>query len=381
MATTYAPPSAVKPHPISATLPATLPPASYVSSSSFVTTRIDELRQPFSTGSVAPSTTLYQYAGDQQQGSDGIIYSAPKDATKSKVAPEVQLSQSHMPVTEIAYTPRVEETYSSCPLEMHNRNTVSYRLVDPQPEATTTVTRYVLPRSVMPKILPRREVEYCTETHEGRHLSRPLPSVTTYILPPAGKASRRRNAAMGRSRGICRDWVLPCLDTLFAALSRACNCDVDIVPSPQNPSAGEYAYVPDNGDAICLSCGEVVNTRMLSGMPLSARPNRPAFASPKKETDRDGRIPLPVFPCNPYPEPVKVGLTVASAIVITLLSVTSVYDSGFAEDAWTFSASLCCRVFLRSVWREGNLQTPQAALLKLTSGEVPHLGTQLTTKG
>ncbi|KAL8449184.1 hypothetical protein Emag_003704 [Eimeria magna] len=380
MATTYAPPSAVKPHPISATLPATLPPASYVSSSSFVTTRIDELRQPFSTRSANPSTTLYQYAGDQPQSSETILYAAPKDATKLTAVPEVQVSHSHMPIAEIACTPRVDETYSSCPLEMNNRNTVSYRLVDPQPEATTTVTRYVLPRSVMPKILPRREVEYCTETHEGRHLSRPLPSVTTYIIPPAGKASRRRNAAMGRSRGICRDWILPCLDTLFAALSRACNCNVDIVPSPENPSARGYAYATDSGDAICLNCGEVVNTRMLPEMPLSARPYRPSFASPRKEPERDGRIPLPVFACTPYPEPVKVGLTVASAIV-SLTAVNFVCGSGFAENAWTSCAYVSCRVPLHSVWREGNLQTPQAALLKLASGEVPHLDIQLTTKG
>ncbi|KAL8275683.1 hypothetical protein Esti_000246 [Eimeria stiedai] len=305
MATTYAPPSAVKPHPISATLPATLPPASYLSSSSFATTRIDELRQSFPTGSVAPSTTLYHYAGYQQQASKGTLDATSKDAAKLKAAPEVQVSHSHMPVAEIACKPRVEEVYSSCPMEMQNSNTVTYRLVDPQPEACTTVTRYVLPRSVMPKVLPRKEVEFCTESHGGRHLFHPLSSVTTYIIPSARKATRRRNAVMGGSRGICRDWVLPCLDTLFAALSRACNCDVDIVPSSENPSAGGYAYAPDKGDAICLSCGEVVNTRTLCGMPLPARANQLSFPSLKKEPEREGRIPLPVFAFSPYPEPIK----------------------------------------------------------------------------
>ncbi|KAL8430185.1 hypothetical protein ACSSS7_006092 [Eimeria intestinalis] len=331
MATTYASPSAVKPPSISATLPDTLLPAGYLGSSSFVTTKMNELRPPFPTGSLAPSSTFYQYAGEQPQASKGTFYTPPKDATASKAAPEVHASHSHMPVAEIACTPQLEDIYSSSPLEFQNRNTVSYRLVDPQPEAATTVTRYVLPSAVMPKVLPRKEVEYCTVSQEGRHLSPPLPSVTTYILPSAGKASRRRNGAMGKSHGICRDWVLPCLDTLFAALSRACNCDVDIVPSPQAPFAGGYAYAPDDGgDAICLSCGEVVNTRMLAGMPLSARANRPSFASPTKEAERGGRIPLPVFACSPYPEPMK---------------------------------------------------TPQAALLKWISGEVRHSDIQPTTKG
>lgn len=116
---------------------------------------------------------------------------------------------------------------------------------------------------------------------------------------------------MGRSRGICQDWVLPCLDTLFTAISRVCNCDADIIPRPEYvPSLG-YAYPPASGDAICLSCGEVVNSRMLSGKPPSQRTNRPYLSTTNKGPGRDDRIPLPTFAYTAFPEPSRVSCSVA----------------------------------------------------------------------
>lgn len=112
---------------------------------------------------------------------------------------------------------------------------------------------------------------------------------------------------MGRRSGICQDWLLPCLDTLFTAITRACNCDVDIVRQPEYVSSPGYTYVPDNGEAICLSCGETVNPRMLTAKHYSSRIDRSYPATTQPEANRGDRIPLPAFKYNPTPEPAKVG--------------------------------------------------------------------------
>ncbi|KAL8427810.1 hypothetical protein Efla_005418 [Eimeria flavescens] len=295
MATASAPPtSSFKQHPISATLPATVSLSYYSGTTSYVTTRVEELKAPLLEGGLSPRPAIYQYAASPPPANRVTSQTGLSDAASIRASPESQGPQSHVPVAEITCTPQVTNLYSSCPLDLQGGNSIGYRLVDPVVEPTTTVTRYRLPRVVMPKLLPMKEVEYCTEAHQGRHLSRPHPSFTHYIIPSHGKAPKRRNAGMSRGRGLCQDWVLPCLETLIAALSRACNCNVDLPQLEIPPAGGGFMYAPDSGDAICLRCGQTVDSRML-GMPGPRTASQKLPAAANSEPEREGRIPLPVF--------------------------------------------------------------------------------------
>ncbi|CDJ65847.1 hypothetical protein, conserved [Eimeria necatrix] len=153
-------------------------------------------------------------------------------------------------------------------------------------------------------------------------------------MPATGKPPRRRCVAVGRSSSsssICQDWLLPCLDTLFAAFSRACSCDVDLLPSGDGGPAAAYGFPlllqqqqqqQLAGDAVCLRCGATVDSQALrSAWPAPPRPlyssALPAavFKSPdrlqqqqqqQQQQQESGRIPLPSFSCAPAaPEPVK----------------------------------------------------------------------------
>lgn len=161
----------IKQHPVSATLPVTLSSGGYLSPST----------PPPATnagGGFAPSSPLCEFTSEHPSQKWRTAYTPQKIVTASIAAGGPRGARSSLPPPEVTYTACMEDHYSSCPLELHGNNTVGYRLIEPLPEAMTTVTRYRLPRSAVPKVLPMKEVEYCTGYH-GRNRLGLQPSVTT----------------------------------------------------------------------------------------------------------------------------------------------------------------------------------------------------------
>lgn len=115
---------------------------------------------------------------------------------------------------------------------------------------------------------------------------------------------------------MCQDWVLPCLDTLYTAISWMCNCEADIVSQPEYipPSSMGYAFPPTAGEAICLRCGEVVNLQCptFSGRVPQHRADRQYLSATKKETGDNDRIPLPSFTPIMFPITPEVSLSVTT---------------------------------------------------------------------
>ena len=126
-----------------------------------------------------------------------------------------------------------------------------------------------------------------------------------YNGPPAGPSARRRNNTMGRSRGTCRDWVIPCLKTIFNAICQASNCDADFLSQldPVSNSSPKYTRPEAYGDAICLSCGETVNARLFTENFAHYKMTR---STRSKEPVRKDRVPLPKFPLAAFDEPTTV---------------------------------------------------------------------------
>ncbi|XP_026189861.1 uncharacterized protein LOC113146520 [Cyclospora cayetanensis] len=296
MHTPFGPPLLSSNCPVSATLPATLSGGRYVSYTppGPVTAQLSALGS-----SHTVRTTLTHPSLDPQAS----IYGAPKLVKSAHTGAGAQSSQSHLfPTHATSWTSSVEGPPLStpCPLAFPSATTSEYRIITPAYDAAkTTVTRYRLPPSVSSKVLlPIKEVEYCSSLHGSHQPPGIQPSLTTYYLPAKGKLKKRRSAFMGRNRGICERWVLPCLDTLFTAISRACNCDMDIVSPTQYAQHPTCAYQIAGGDAVCLRCGETVDSRLVSAYPLSYKSTRalPAFSTqPTKPPDRGDLIPLPQF--------------------------------------------------------------------------------------
>lgn len=164
---TYAVSSPSKHRPASATLPVTLSGGGSLSASAPMT---------YAGGGVSPSPSVYEYVSEAPRPILRTHYAAPKSTTNAMSTPGFH--SSHAP-PEAAYIEHVKGQYTSCPLELPSNSTAGHCLLDSSPpEATTTVTRYLLPRTAMPKVLPMKEMDYCTEAHHGRSRPGPQPSVT-----------------------------------------------------------------------------------------------------------------------------------------------------------------------------------------------------------
>lgn len=129
-----------------------------------------------------PSSTVYEYVSERQKVNWGTPYTASRDLISAVTTCGLQASQSLPSSRGVTYVERMDDLNpTNCPLQLHANPAVEYRVIEAStpPEATTTVTRYRLPRSTIPKVLPMKEVEFCTEAHQGRSRPRLQPSVTT----------------------------------------------------------------------------------------------------------------------------------------------------------------------------------------------------------
>lgn len=121
------------------------------------------------------------------------------------------------------------------------------------------------------------------------------------------RTSRRRGGT-----GLCHEWILPCVDAFFTAVARVCKCEGDIVPHAEIPLTQWIERREDNFDAVCIKCGELVNTRNpLPGtyylFEEKTSRGRTASAKHEREVVSSGyRIDLPKFEKDSKPEMMQV---------------------------------------------------------------------------
>lgn len=121
------------------------------------------------------SSAAYQFVSGLRE-SRGASETPFKEVKSSLGAHGLQTSRSSLLST--GYTACTGTSSLSCPLELPKRVTVENSLADSPKEAVAAVTGYQLPGPAVRKVLPMKEVGYCTDYH-GRSRIGLQPSVTT----------------------------------------------------------------------------------------------------------------------------------------------------------------------------------------------------------
>lgn len=120
-----------------------------------------------------PAEYVYVSGSQESWGAN----KTPSKEVKSFVGAQgLQTFRASLPPT--GYTTRVGASCLSCPLEVRTTATVENFLADPPSETVAAVPRYQLPGPAVRKVLPMREVGYCTDYH-GRSRVGLQPSVAT----------------------------------------------------------------------------------------------------------------------------------------------------------------------------------------------------------
>ena len=170
------PMSLVNQKPISATLPVTLSEGGYPNHAPPVSV----VRPRYA---LEQRQIVQKFAGDPSHESWITRYTSPNYVSNPQVVPVVQGSCSKQRPAQTTGRKLMEDPFSLRPLDSVRNTTIGYPFFGQSSEAVTTVNRYRLTRSSVPKVLPMKEVEYCTGL-EGRRRPFFHPSVTTVNHSP-----------------------------------------------------------------------------------------------------------------------------------------------------------------------------------------------------